>query len=134
MLTNEDEDNFNEKEIDNLDTLVNEKTISLAFATTQLLSRRDSNFATEGKKSLVLGQDCNHIISIRQQIKDWKRIQVELNFALFTAEGPANSVLRGISANRGCSKIIHANSKTKVVCCLQARQRRFLLGDPEVEC
>ena len=134
MLTNEDEDNFNEKEIDNLDALVNEKTISLALATTQHLSRRDSNFANEGKKCLVLGQDCNHIISVRLQINDGKRIQVERNFPSFATEGPANSVLRGISANRGCSKIIYANSKTKVVCCLQARQRRFLLGDPEVEC
>ena len=42
MLPYEDEDNSNEKEIDNLDALVIEKTISLALAATQHLSRRDS--------------------------------------------------------------------------------------------
>ena len=129
MLPYEDDDNSNEKDIDNLGAQVNEKTISLALATTQHLSRRDSNFANEGKKCLVLGQDCNHIISVRLQIKDGKRIQVERNFRSFATEGPANSVLRGFGANRGCSKIIYANCKARVVYCLLVRQERFLQGE-----
>ena len=105
MLANEDEDNSNEKEIDNLDALVNEKTISLDLAnTTHCLFLRACNFANVGKKSLVLGQDCNHIISVRLQINDRKRIQVERNFPSIATEGPAASVLRGISANRDCPK------------------------------
>ena len=83
------------------------KTISLALATTQHLFRRASNFANEDKKSLVLGQDCNHIISVRLQINE------------------------GISANGDCSKIIYVNCKRKVVYCLQVRQRRFLQGELE---
>ena len=67
MHANEDADNSNEKELDNLDVLVNEKTISLALA---------CNFANGSKKSLVLGQDLNHIISVKLQIKDGKIIQV----------------------------------------------------------
>ena len=107
MLTNEDEDNSNEKEIDNLDALVNERAISLDLVFTQHLFRRASNFVNEVKNCLVLGQDCNHIISVRLQINE------------------------GISANGDCSKIIYVNYKRKVVYCLQVRQRRFLQGDLE---
>ena len=106
MLTNEDADNSNEKDNDKLDALVNEKTTSSILATTQRLFRRACNFANGSKKSLVLVQDSNHIISVKLQIKDAKIIQVECYFPSITTEGPATSVLRGISANRGCSKII----------------------------
>ena len=53
-----------------------------------------------------------------------ERIQVERNFPSFATEGPATSVLRGISANRDCPK-------TNGVYCLQVRQRRFLQGELE---
>ena len=123
-LHDKDAENAHEKEVDNLDALVNERTISLDLVTTQHLFRRASNFANEGKKRLVFGQDCNHIISVRLQINGGKRIQVEGNIPSLDTEGPATSVLRGISANRDCSKIIYANCKTNVVYCLQIRQRR----------
>ena len=107
MHDKEDAENSHEKEVDNLDALVNEKTISLELAnTTQCLFLRACNFANGGKKILVLGQDCNHIISVRLQINDGKRIQVERNFPSIATEGLATSVLRGISTNRDCSKII----------------------------
>ena len=72
MHADEDADNSHEKEIDNVDALVNEKTISLALATTQRLFRRACNFANGSKKSLVLAQDSNHIISVKLQIKEGK--------------------------------------------------------------
>ena len=80
MPTNENTDNSNEKEIDNLYVLVNEQTTSSNLATTQRLFQRGCNFANGSKKSLVLGQDPNHIISMKLQIKDGRRIQVERYF------------------------------------------------------
>ena len=131
MHTNDDADNSHENGIDNLDALVNEKTTSSTLATTQRLFRRASNFANEGKKSLVLGQDYNHIISIMLQIKDGKRVQVERYYHPTATEGPAIPVLRGICANQDCPKIIYTNSKTKGVYSLQVRQRLLLQGELE---
>ena len=115
MPTNEGTDNSNEKDIDNLKTLVNEKTTSSNLATTQILFQRGCNFANGSKKSLVLGQDSNHIISVRLQVNDRKRIQVERYFPSIATEGPGTSIRRGISANGDCSKIIYVNCKKKEV-------------------
>ena len=46
-------------------------------------------------------------------------------------EGPATSVVRGISANLDCSKIMNDNGRTEVVYCFKVRQRRFLQGEHE---
>ena len=112
MLSNEDADNSNEKEIDNLNAIVNEKMISLDLATTQHLFRLACNYANGSKKDFSFVQDLNHIISVKPQIMNRKGIQVELNFPSFATEGPATSVLRGIRAYRGCSKIKYTNCKT----------------------
>ena len=77
MLSNEDADSSNEKEIDNLDAIVKEKTISLDLATTQHLFRLACNYANGSKKSLVLVQDLNHIISVK--LKSWIEIESKSN-------------------------------------------------------
>ena len=64
-------------------------------------------------------------------MNDRKKVQVERKFPSFDTERPTTSVLRGISANPDYSKILYVNSRTKIVYCLQVRQRRFLQDELE---
>ena len=68
---------------------------------------------------------------MKLQIKDRKRIQLERYFPSIATEGPAASIVRGISANLDCSKIMNDNGRTEVVYCFKVRQRRFLQGEHE---
>ena len=55
-----------------LDALVNEKAISFVLTTTPCLIRRSCNYPSGSKNCLGLGQNSNHIIPLKLQIKDGK--------------------------------------------------------------